>query len=217
MLVALLFETDRAPYVVKNPKGGQVELEVPWRELTKTRTARRSDLIRLLEPLILLPSIEILSCNVKMSRNPSVTTYPNFHGDVPSNWQLEASLYIVPNSENRLIIPFHRCKLLFQTSGLMVNHWDIFRFQPPIKDDEWDSNTVKSTSSEVVLEGAGKVIMLSYSAYEVSPTIENYKDTVAKMDISLSPVYALVPVALSVDVKLESITASHVVWSYKQN
>ena len=35
--VAILIETDRAPFVVKNPKhgksgGGPVSLEVPWRE-----------------------------------------------------------------------------------------------------------------------------------------------------------------------------------------
>lgn len=64
-IVALLFETDRAPYVVKNPvygrfKGDLAEFEVPWREGTRIKTARRSDLIRLLAPLELLPEIEIL-------------------------------------------------------------------------------------------------------------------------------------------------------------
>jgi hypothetical protein len=38
IVVALLFETDRAPFVIKNPANGQpgggaVELEVPWREI----------------------------------------------------------------------------------------------------------------------------------------------------------------------------------------
>ena len=68
-VVALLFETDRAPFVIKNqaygsPGGGSVELEVPWRENTAIRSARRSDLIRLLAPLELLPEIEILDINL---------------------------------------------------------------------------------------------------------------------------------------------------------
>src|SRR5262249_17835092 len=55
-VVALLFETDRFPFVVKNPVNGQpgcgpVSLEVPWRENTATRSATRSDLIRLISPL----------------------------------------------------------------------------------------------------------------------------------------------------------------------
>jgi hypothetical protein len=50
-LVALQFETDQLPYVVKNPQGGLVQLEVPWREGTAVRSANHSDLIRLLSPL----------------------------------------------------------------------------------------------------------------------------------------------------------------------
>ncbi|MEQ9669114.1 AlbA family DNA-binding domain-containing protein [Coleofasciculus sp. G2-EDA-02] len=68
-VVALLFETDRAPFVVKNPvygskDAGAVELEVPWRENTLIRSARRSDLIRLLAPLERLPEIEIIDCDL---------------------------------------------------------------------------------------------------------------------------------------------------------
>lgn len=47
-LVAVLFDTTDAPYVVKNPTSGQ--LEVPWREGTRSRPARRQELVRLLAP-----------------------------------------------------------------------------------------------------------------------------------------------------------------------
>jgi hypothetical protein len=55
-VVALHFESDEIPYVVKNPVRGQpnagpVELEVPWREATRVRSANHSDLILLLSPL----------------------------------------------------------------------------------------------------------------------------------------------------------------------
>jgi hypothetical protein len=62
-VVALLFETNRAPFVVKNPafgkaEGGPVQLEVPWREGTSIRSATRADLLRLLSPLETLSEIE---------------------------------------------------------------------------------------------------------------------------------------------------------------
>lgn len=53
-VVALLFDSERAPFVVKNPSfgksnGGPVQLEVPWREGTSARSAHRSDLLRILQ------------------------------------------------------------------------------------------------------------------------------------------------------------------------
>lgn len=61
-VVALLFETDRAPFVVVNPafgntKGEGVRFEVPWREGTQVRTATRSDLIRLFSDTEVLQSL----------------------------------------------------------------------------------------------------------------------------------------------------------------
>ncbi len=62
-IVALLLESSRAPYVVRNPAfgvtSGNVSLEVPWREGGSLRTARREDLIRLLTPAVQQPDIEL--------------------------------------------------------------------------------------------------------------------------------------------------------------
>jgi hypothetical protein len=44
-VVALLFDTSNAPYVIKVP--GSDRLEAPWREGTRTRSATRSELLRL--------------------------------------------------------------------------------------------------------------------------------------------------------------------------
>ncbi len=72
-VVSLFFETDRAPYVVKNPDfnkvKGKIKFEVPWREGTSTRTARRSDLLRLLVPITHKPKIEILGGELVCSEN----------------------------------------------------------------------------------------------------------------------------------------------------
>jgi hypothetical protein len=62
-VVALVFETDRVPFVVRNAVhgslgGGPVTQEVPWREGTSVRSANRSDLLRLLIPTSKLPALE---------------------------------------------------------------------------------------------------------------------------------------------------------------
>ena len=57
---ALYFETDRAPFVVKNQEGGTIQREVPWREATGVKSATRSQLLRLLSPLQRLPSLEVI-------------------------------------------------------------------------------------------------------------------------------------------------------------
>jgi hypothetical protein len=106
-LVALLFETDRAPFVVRNPAfgtsgGGPVELEVPWREGTRIRSATRSDLLRLLSPLEELPSFEVIEGSLKMEIPQD---------DVPKkpSWHVRLRLYVVPKV-TPIVLPFHKSK-----------------------------------------------------------------------------------------------------------
>jgi hypothetical protein len=112
-IVALLFETERSPFVVKNPAhgspgGGPVSLEVPWREATAIRSATRADLIRLLAPLQDVPGCESLG-----GRLLANTT------EVPGNlyWFLELWLYLYPKSNERIVIPEHRCEVTFEVPG----------------------------------------------------------------------------------------------------
>jgi len=102
-VVALLFETDRAPYVVKNPvhgkpKGGPVSWEVPWRDGTRVRTAKRSDLLRLLVPILSVPEVEVLEGELQLA------------GTRGHFWRLEVNLYVVPVERDPVTIPFHRCE-----------------------------------------------------------------------------------------------------------
>lgn len=60
-VVALLFESVRAPFVVKAAKPeGSIQREVPWREGTAIRSAHRQDVVRLLSPLVLTPEVEVI-------------------------------------------------------------------------------------------------------------------------------------------------------------
>jgi hypothetical protein len=104
-VVALLFDTDRAPFAVKNPAygltdGGPVQLEVPWREGTRIRSATRSDLLRLLSPLEVLPSVEVRQGELKMK-------LPSGEGPRKPTWWVLLKLYVVPR-EVPVVIPFHR-------------------------------------------------------------------------------------------------------------
>jgi hypothetical protein len=88
-VVALLLETDRAPFVVNNP-AANMDREVPWREGTRVRSARRADLIRLLQPLEELPEVDLL--------------WGRLDGGT-----FMGCLFVSPPRDQRVVIPVHRC------------------------------------------------------------------------------------------------------------
>jgi len=99
--LVLWFETERAPYVVKNPNGGGIDREVPWREGTAVRTAKRSDLLRVLLPVFHRPAVEFLSATLEVVPDPT--------GGRPNGINAELAVYVTPNSGQSISIPFHRC------------------------------------------------------------------------------------------------------------
>ena len=97
-IVAMLLDTTRAPYVVKNSSGqGNIDFETPYRVANKTLSARRQDLIRILAPLTLLPEIELSNLTFQIH---------NVKGRVRL-W-LQGSMYIVPMSNEMVTFPFHK-------------------------------------------------------------------------------------------------------------
>jgi len=64
-VTALRFLTDRSPYVITGGgQDGALEREVPIRDGTRTRSARRDELLRLLLPAIAPPSAQLLSAKL---------------------------------------------------------------------------------------------------------------------------------------------------------
>ena len=146
-VVALLFSTDRAPYVVRNPRygkenGGPVEYEVPWREGTGVRSARHTDLIRLLVPIHHAPRVEVISCELY---------YPSDDSPWAGNYILTMDLYLVCHDKGRVIVPFHRCKARIGIGTLSFSAMEP-RF-------ETLSNnllgTVRCTPHDLIVDGAG--------------------------------------------------------------
>jgi hypothetical protein len=166
-MIALLFETDRAPYVVLNPASGKpeagpVELEVPWREGTRTRSARHEDLIRILDPLQRAPSIELLSGRLSASgRDPE---------DGATGWAAEMRLYVVPATEDRLVIPKHtlRLEVIITDPPRRITPREISMHAFGVPGGHLRSATVHSSVSEVVLDGPGAIVIEAFFATQAA-------------------------------------------------
>ena len=165
-VVALVFETDRAPFVIKNPvfgkhTGGPVEREVPWREGTRVRSATRADLLKILSPLQLLPNLEVLAAQLQAKKTRE-------KDKILCWWSLTLDLYAEPLGENRVTIPFHRCEVLLELpdSGYR-DRFDKVRLYPPTMGlpvprasltgvPNAVSETVVGTLDELFIYGPGK-------------------------------------------------------------
>jgi hypothetical protein len=104
------FEPRKPPYVVKTLHEDGVKglptHEVPWRDGTRTRSARHSDFSLLLVPILQSPEIEVLSGEARVSKANS-----------PTGWVLSVtlSLFLTPRSPSLVTLPAH--KAAFRVRG----------------------------------------------------------------------------------------------------
>jgi hypothetical protein len=106
-VVAICFTTEARPFVVRSKPDF---LEVPWREGTRTRSAKRSELIRLLRPIVELPEFEIHSGEL---------TIQEIRSEPKPIVQLTGMLiiYVLPKRDGRLVFPFHRALCVAHIAG----------------------------------------------------------------------------------------------------
>lgn len=152
-VVALLFETDRRPFVVRTPGGstGQVTREVPWREGTSVRSANRDELVPMLDRLQRLPKWEPI--NGTLAVEP--LTQPRIKGN-NWHWLLRMKLYVVPEGPSRVCIPFHRC------SGTL--EFPEFGSRPRLRrltltPYDRGSVSIRGSNTELLIEGPGMVTL----------------------------------------------------------
>lgn len=140
-VVALLFETERAPFVVRAE--GMDRLEVPWRGSTSVRSARRDELLRILSPLQRLPDFEMLGASVEVNQAENKRLC----------WTAAVKLYATPADENRVVIPFHRCRgeLSFVPDQNFKHSFTKIAVSPFSE----RSSTVVYSGTEVILNGPG--------------------------------------------------------------
>lgn len=185
-VVALVFTTNRAPYVVKNPVAGNpgsgpVTLEVPWREGTSVRSANRSDLIRILVPQLLLPTVNVLKGTLHAYETDA---YQKSHGTY--GWSLNLDIYIGTESDHRIVIPFHKCEIT-------VIITDNYKMPDP------ESPLIVSTSNEVIITGPGKVFLRAAGYSDTLPSSERDIDIVLRFQPHNSDLPVIKPLTLNSD------------------
>jgi len=164
-IVALLFETDRAPFVVKAQAG---YLEVPWREGTRTNSARRSDLVRLLAPVVRLPQFEVRGGSVELREQKQGLRF---------RWNIQLDMYVLPSDDRRVVIPFHyvslRLKIERRPIAFIQNEFHLPRNRRKVLDSSSGSPLLKLTGSELIADGPGYFIITSEGCFSDAPKIES--------------------------------------------
>jgi hypothetical protein len=112
-VAALYFETDRAPFVVKNPTGGTIQREVPWREATGIKSATRSQLLRMLVPQYHVPDAEVIAAYLDALFRKSET------GEPMARWDLGIAIYIGQPRNQQLTIPGFRTEFKWRVQDLL--------------------------------------------------------------------------------------------------
>jgi len=163
-VVALVFETDRAPYVVKSESGGPITREVPWRKGNSTDSAKRSDLIKLLAPIQLSPVFEIVNGSISLR---------NLDHEKKKLFELRLMLYVTPRTKDLIVIPYHRCEgKIILSSELKINLDQITLFAPIRFTGgigggfAQDSLTVQNTHNEIVISGPGTMVLEAHAEVE---------------------------------------------------
>lgn len=191
---ALMFDTRRAPYVVKVEGGDR--LEVPWREATGTRSARHSDLIRLLVPQLRAPDVEPTNGVVWLR--------------LADGWRVSVDLYVTPQGRRRVTIPFHRCKAELvipeATAPTLLANIHLGPTGPK-------SQTIRGSSSEVVIDGPG---MVAVSAGALLNTRINPRPSVVYVKLALGLSGRADPLFVEVGFRIEHTSDGDILgrWRY---
>ena len=209
-VVALLFETDRAPFVIKVPEHGRAKgvpsHEVPWREGTQVRTANRSDLIKILVPIIHEPIIEILDGSMRLHE---------WQGNY--SWRFSLQIYITPDIGKSFAIPFHKCNVSFENEAIQpLTAMNNISLRPPYRTvpgiytggfysipKEPDSNTIISTKEDVFITGPGRInIEAEYIGLNnPTPLTDIIKRDKLKIFILMVPTYLEKNISLDVQMQ----------------
>lgn len=150
-VVALHIQTERAPFLFSKDPARGISAEVPWLEAGMVRSARRSELIALLSPLQDLPNFEILDAELS-AWQPHHSPYGP---KVAFRWTLDATVYVVPKGESRVVVPFHRCRSAIGFSGTSFKSDGTELTLTPDK----ASTAVRATESALLIEGLGRFFL----------------------------------------------------------
>jgi hypothetical protein len=208
-VVALYFETARAPYLVKNPKGGHITTEVPWREGASTFSAHRSQLLRLLGPVVRLPRMEVLQAALVVRGNEQNRTNRR-QGRL--EWELNLDLYFMPVTPDLVVIPKWHTLAFFEIPGVRE------RTQFKILDyrNRHASPNINS-SFDLQIKGTG-VASILFHAYTHEP-LSGDRNEQARIDLDFRPLDIERPILQSLSLApvlcpMDGLLAS---WLFQKN
>jgi hypothetical protein len=162
-IVSLYVETDRAPFVVRNPaygqpNGGPVNWEVPWRDATSVRSATRADLLRLLLPRQSLPFLEIVDGTAQLQAerdgNTAFSATITIYAVLPVG-----SAVVLPNHQASAIARFPGARRSVELDVVLAAKKTSFAgyflrpYEPP--SDDGLLHTVHQGDGQVILDGPG--------------------------------------------------------------
>lgn len=150
-LIALHIQTERAPFLYSRKPGSDMTAEVPWYDSGAVRSARRNELIAVLSPLQDLPAFEVLDAELSAWRTHRTAYGPQ----LSFRWSLDATVYVVPKAETRVVIPFHRCKSEIGLAGTSFRSRGTELTLTPDK----ASSSVRATESALMVEGLGRFFL----------------------------------------------------------
>ena len=143
-VVALLIETDRAPFVVKCQEGGGVAREVPYRHGTRCDAATRGQLVRLLVPLATRPRFELASGNLQIVRNLAGSE---------TSFEFSVTLigYILQRVDQQTVLAKHRSTIEVVVAG---EHYPLTRrlFRPLYSAQHHPPNTTVTLTGATEIE-----------------------------------------------------------------
>lgn len=153
----LHLEPDRPPYLVKHkqdPADNSGLWEVPWREGAATRSARHTDLIRLLVSRARVPDFQVLRAN-------GATGFTDKH---EPSLSVDVTLYIVPQTPERLVLPIHQCSMEARWDG-RDEYVEMRGGLVPL--GERKSKTIHYGADEVVVDGPGRIRMSGFTLVQI--------------------------------------------------
>jgi len=160
---ALCWETDRAPFVVKNASGhGTIQREVPWREGTMLRSAHRSDLVRILAPMVRAPRLEVTEAKLKVWLAASERGVQQVAGPAPDlSWYLVLGTYFTAARDAYAVFPT-RLMTFDLDPGVGGSRWQVktvdFQTTRPLRildNRPTGMQTIHEGIEQLIVEGHG--------------------------------------------------------------
>ncbi len=155
-VLAIGFDTSRLPYVIRLPND-RPNREVPWREGTRTRSANRFDLLRLLTPVAARPRFTLLQGHA-FARLERRQADPRKEEERFVGWQGSISYYI--DCAESLIIPDHRSTAVFVTPSLRLD----LGLTPYVGGGRWLMSGAAPPPGRVAERGDGQILLAASAA-----------------------------------------------------